>query len=61
MFWDSDIAGPILATVTHLQWELQEAKDGQQAANDRGFDARVQRCQAEGEVAELKQKLLEGE
>ncbi len=40
---DSEIAGPIIATVTHLQQELQAAKDGQQAVNDRAFDADVQR------------------
>ncbi len=50
---DSEIAGYIIATVTHLHWELQTAKDGWQVANDHAFDAKVQQRQAEREVAEL--------
>ncbi len=47
VFLDSEIAGPIIAPIIHLERELQAAKDGQQAANDRAFDANVQRRQAE--------------
>ncbi len=58
---DSEIVGPIITTVTHLQWELQVAKDGQQTVNDLAFEADVHRRQAEREVAKLKQELSKAE
>ncbi len=46
----SEIVGSIIATVTHLQQELQESKNGQQAVNDCTYDASVQRCQRRSET-----------
>ncbi len=54
---DSEIAGLIPVIVTHLQWELREAKDRWQDVSDREVDARVHLGKAEKRVAQLKQDL----
>ncbi len=38
---DSELAGPILATVVHLQQSPRAAKDGRQVAQDHAYDADV--------------------
>ncbi len=54
---DSAIAGPIMATVVHLQWELRAAVNARQEAQDREVDAQVHLRRAENKVAQLKQEL----
>ncbi len=58
---DSDIARLIIATVAHLQQELQETKDERQKANDQAIDTNVHRCEAENEVAKIKRDLFAAE
>ncbi len=50
--------GSIIATVTHLQQELRQAKDVQQEAKDREIDAKVYLRKSENEVAQLGRDLF---
>ncbi len=55
---DSEIEGSIIATITQLQRELQEAKDVRQQAKDQEVDAKVHLEMAENEVAQLGRDLF---
>ncbi len=58
---DSKTAGSIIAAIAHLQWELQETRDGRQEVKDRAIDANVHRYEAENESVQLKRDLFGAE
>ncbi len=51
---DRTLIGPLIATFTHLQRELQVVQDSRQLAWDQEVDAKIQRKEAENREAQLK-------
>ncbi len=54
---DRDLVGPLIATIVHLQRELQVTRDSRQEAWDCEVDAKVHRKETETQVAQLKRDL----